>query len=342
MDPAPPPNARSEFLRSPHHVVLGAVTLGLGLASATVLGVLAGVTLYALGWIHLPDTGLFRGWLGRRRAEAQRAAEHAQLVAFIERRTKLLESLTESARRRYHELGQVCRDIEIASREGLTPGDPDADPRLRKLDELMWTFLKLLGIEDSLERFLETERKDDLPALVADAERSASSLAAEIAALKEKNGLEFEKRQRLRNSHADRLEVLRKRVERVEQARANLALVGAEQERLVQQVKLIRADAVATRNADALTARIDATVEHLDETNKWLSQMDEFKDLVGDMPQTERRISFEAGVPPVRAPGTVAARSARAEDVPPPLPAGDAEPVTKVRPFRRRTGERDL
>ena len=50
----------------------------------------------------------------------------------------------------------VCRDIESASADTpLTPDNPDDDPRLRKLDELMWTYLRLLGIEDSLKEFLE-------------------------------------------------------------------------------------------------------------------------------------------------------------------------------------------
>jgi hypothetical protein len=96
----------------------------------------------------------------------------------------------------------------------------------------------------------------------------------------------------------ERLEVLRKRQQRLEQAQENLALVVSEQERLDQQIKLIRADAVATKNAEALTARIDATVEHLDQTNKWLSELDEFKDLVADMPATERRVGYASSAPP--------------------------------------------
>src|SRR5205814_9982306 len=99
-------------------------------------------------------------------------------------------------------------------------------------------------------------------------------------------------------SRLERLEVLRKRQQRIDQAQENLALVVSEQDRLDQQIKLIRADAVATKNADALTARIDATVEHLDQTNKWLSELDEFKDLVPDMPTTEMRVGFDTTMPP--------------------------------------------
>ena len=78
----------------------------------------------------------------------------------------------------------------------------------------------------------------------------------------------------------------------------------------MEQIKLLRADAIAARNADTLTARIDATVEHLTETNKLFSEMDQFKDLVADdMPQTGERLGFSVGA------GTTAARDTN----PPPL-----------------------
>jgi hypothetical protein len=116
--------------------------------------------------------------------------------------------------------------------------------------------------------------------------------------------------------------VLRKRQQRSEQADANLQLVVSEQERLDQQIKLIRADAVATKNAETLTARIDATVEHLDQTNKWLSEMDEFKDLVGDMPNTEMRVGYQAAAsttqpttPPLIQPQTAKRQPARQRQV---------------------------
>jgi hypothetical protein len=91
--------------------------------------------------------------------------------------------------------------------------------------------------------------------------------------------------------------VLRKRLERSAQAQANLSLVVSEQERLDQQIRLIRADAIAVKNTEALTARIDATVEHLDQTNKWLAEMDDFQDLVGDLPPGEGRVGFEVRAP---------------------------------------------
>ncbi|MFO1497171.1 MAG: hypothetical protein U1G07_02025 [Verrucomicrobiota bacterium] len=292
-------NYHREFLRSPHHLWLGLLTLGSGFLLASPLPLIAGVTAYALGWIYLPDMGVFKRWVNQRGDSARRSAALLQVQEFLKRRESLLSALAASRRGRYLELAAVCRDIESATADSqLASQDAATDPRLRKLDELMWTYLRLLGIEESLERFLETERREDLPIVVQEAEGEANLLSQEIEALKAKGiSSALEAKQRLLASRLERLGVLRKRVERVTTATENLALVRSEQERLVEQIKLVRADAVAAKNADTLTARIDATVEHLDQTNKWISEMAEFKDLVGDMPATDYRIGY--GAPPV-------------------------------------------
>jgi hypothetical protein len=290
------PNYHREFLKSPQHAALGFLTLGAGFMSGMILPLIAGATLYTLGWIYLPDLPFFHRWVDRRYEGVKRAAEMQKVAEFVKRRETLLASLSMDRRARYSRLAQVCRDIENASADNLlASADPSTDPRLRKLDELMWTYLRLLGIEESLEQFMETERRENVPALLAEAEAEATRLAGEVEALKTKgNSALIETKQRYLSSRRERLDVLRKREQRREQAEANCALVVSEQERLDQQIKLIRADAVATKNAETLTARIDATVEHLDQTNKWISELDEFKDMVGDMPSTELRVGYAA------------------------------------------------
>ena len=293
-----PPSYHAEFLKSPHHGWWGLGTLGLGFLMASPLPLIVGVTAYVLGWIYMPDSPFFRKWVDGRRAEAKRQAVLKEVAAFVERRDGILGKLIPARRMRYEELAAVCQDIESAGSEaGTTESEPD--PRMRKLDELMWTYLRLLSIEESLERFIEIERRDNLPDVLTEAEQEIDRLTAEIDAMKAKGIKDLDGKERFRSSRIERLDVLRKRIERSRQAQENLALVVSEQERLDQQIKLIRADAVASKNTASLTARIDATVEHLDETNKWLSEMDEFKDLVGDIPQTELRVGFRStAVPP--------------------------------------------
>jgi hypothetical protein len=62
-----PPNYHREYLYSPHHVGFGLLTLGLGFLSATLLGLIAGATAYALSWVYVPDLPWFHRWVDRRR-----------------------------------------------------------------------------------------------------------------------------------------------------------------------------------------------------------------------------------------------------------------------------------
>src|SRR6476660_1991990 len=171
------PKYRAEFLKSPYHAALGLLTLGAGFMSGMLLPLIAGATLYTLGWIYLPDLPFFRRWVDRRHETAKREEELKKVGEFVQRRQTLVASLSPERRERYTALAQVCRDIETSSADNLmASADSSADPRLRKLDELMWTFLRLLGIEESLAQFLETERRENLPALLKAAEAEVAGL----------------------------------------------------------------------------------------------------------------------------------------------------------------------
>jgi chemotaxis protein histidine kinase CheA len=299
-----PTSYRGEFFKSPYHAALALVTLGGGfiLGSTFPLALVLGATAYVLGWIYLPDMPLFHRWVDKRGEAAENAAAQAQVAKFIQQRDALIASLTSASRSHYESLAAVCRDIEAASADTpLTPDNPDDDPRLRKLDELMWTFIRLLSIEDSLKEFLETERREDLPTIVKNAEAEVGQLSADFDDLKKKGAsvAVLDPKERLLDSKLERLDVLHKRQDRIGQAQSNLELVVSEEERLEQQVKLIRADAIASKNADTLSARIDATVEHLDQTNKWISEMSDFRDMVGEMPDSPKRIGYASTAPPV-------------------------------------------
>src|ERR1043166_8821105 len=176
----PSPSYHREFLASPQHAALGLLTLGLGFVSGAVLPLIAGATCYVLGWIYLPDLPFFRRWVDHRFDSARRAEEAQKVADFVKRRDALVASLAPTRRERYRRLVQVCRDIETASADNPMAADSTSDPRLRKLDELMWTYLRLLGIEESLEQFLETERREDVPGILKDAKKGAARLNAEV------------------------------------------------------------------------------------------------------------------------------------------------------------------
>ena len=279
-----PPNYRRLFWKSRDHLWLSLLTLGLGFASGEPLGLLVGVVLYALGHVFLPDSAYFRRRIDNQQSAADQAATAERSLAFESQRTRLLAALSAERPRRYQALVTVCQDITAASSENSSGElELSLDTRLRKLDELLWTYLRLLTIEQSLEVYLETERREQLPQAEEAAVREIAALEAELASAPASPSLET--RRKLLASRRERLEALRQRITRIAQARANLDLACSEQERLVEQAKLIRADAVANKNAEALGARIDLSIEHLAETNRWLSELSEFKDLTAQLPE---------------------------------------------------------
>jgi hypothetical protein len=259
--------------------------LGIGFATGEPLYFIIGAVAYVLGWVYVPDLGFFSSWVEKKRHAETAAAEAGELASFTARRDAALAELTQARRQRYAALSDVCREIDRAI------GAPD-DPRMRKIEELMWTFLRLLGAEQALDQFLECESRENVPAPASNAREGVERLKAEVAELKAAKSPALDARERLLASRTDLLETLEKRASRVEEARYNLELVVAEQERLDQQIKLLRADAVATRGTTALSARIDATVEQLEATNAWLRQMDQFRDVIAEPAMPAQRVGF--------------------------------------------------
>jgi hypothetical protein len=264
---------RKAFLASPHHATLGLVALGCA-ASGEPLMAIAGLVTYVLGWVYLPDMSFFARWRERKAAAAMETSRQAELGEFAMQRDGMLSQLNGGRPQRYAAFVKTCQQVAMGQ-----------DPRARKVEEMQWTYLRLLTIEQSLEVFLEGERRDAVPLVMREATEEVAALEGEIAQLKEQNAPTLAAKERLLESRKSRMEVLHQRSARIQEAQSHLELASAELDRLDEQIKLTRADAVAARNAGNISDRIDATFEHLAQTNRWLSDMDRFRDQLGDVPE---------------------------------------------------------
>jgi hypothetical protein len=179
-------------------------------------------------------------------------------------------------------------------------------------------------MQESLEQFLTVERSEQpVEEMIAESEQEVAAIAADLEQLKA-SGANTDSKERLLKSKQERLEVLRKRATRVHEAESNLEVVMAEQDRLAEQIKLIRADAIAMKNSDALSARISASVAQLNETSKWLSEMDQFKDLASEPPLPEKRVGYGPTAPP---PLPQSATRAQFQSAAEPEPAAPSQPT---------------
>lgn len=286
-------NYFKEFLHSKDNLILVGLTIGIGFMSGNVFGLILGLVGYGIGFMFLHDSKYFKSKINKKYQNEQTKIEQDKMSAFKERQNACYCSLSNSRKAKYNDLVSICKDIENAT---MTVGDSieGSEMRLRKIDELMWTYMKLLCISQSIEVFLEYERKEDIPVAVNEADIRIKTLVEEIEKLKTKGSSPLlDSKQKLFNSLSEQVSVLHKRIQRIEMAKVNVEVVQAEQDRLTQQIKLLRAEAMASKNAEALSSKIDNSVSTLEETNKWLSQMTEFQDFSDDIPVAEKRIGFK-------------------------------------------------
>ncbi len=255
------------FAKSPHHAWLGLLTLGAGLASLSGIGIVAGAAAYALGWIYLPDSRLFKNWLAKRK----QGDDGAKLRDFLYRRRQIYDALRAPARARYDRLAAEIGELQ----EDFT-----RDPRLNaeilrqrseRLSNLAWTYLRLLHTGEMLDRFIETEDPRELEGKIAGMKQELGAIAPG-----EKAGLA--------ESIRSRLESLEARLEKRLGAEESRALTASEQERIAELVKLFRADHLASRDAGALSHEIDGAAVQLDRTRDWLRGL-EFDTSPADIPE---------------------------------------------------------
>ena len=255
------------FAKSPLHAWLGLLTLGAGLATLSGIGAIAGVAVYALGWIYLPDSGFFQRWLAARK----QGDDGAKLRDFLYQRRQLYDALRTSTRERYERLA-----AEIGSLQDEFKRDPRLNgelvrQRCERLSNLAWTYLRLLHTGEMLDRFIESE--------------DPAELAQKIAAMEQElAGIAPGSKPGLAESMQSRLESLKSRLEKRQGAEESRALTASEQERIAELVKLFRADHLASRDAGALSHEIDGAAVQLDRTKDWLRDF-EFDSSPADIPE---------------------------------------------------------
>ena len=255
------------FAKSPHHAWLGLLTLGAGLASLSGIGIVAGAAVYALGWIYLPDSRLFKTWLAARK----QGDDSSKLRDFLYQRRRIYDALRASTRKRYDLLAGEIGELQEEFKRDPRLNAEIVRQRSERLSNLAWTYLRLLHTGEMLERFIETEDPAELTRKIAAMEKELSAIAPGS-----KPGLT--------ESIRSRLESLKSRLEKRQGAEESQALTLSEQERIAELVKLFRADHLASRDAGALSHEIDGAAVQLDRTKDWLRGL-EFDTSPADVPE---------------------------------------------------------
>ena len=245
------------FAKSPHHAWLGLLTLGVGVATVSPIGLVAGAAAYALGWIYLPDSRLFNTWLATRK----QGDEGAKLRQFLFQRRQIYDALRSSTRERYDRLAAEIENLQQEFHRDPRLNAEIVRQRSERLSNLAWTYLRLLHTGEMLDQFIESEDPAEL-------ERKIAAMEKELAAI------DAGSKASLAESLQSRLTSLKARLEKRRGAEESRELTASEQERIAELVKLFRADHLASRDAGALSHEIDGAAVQLDRTREWLSGLE--------------------------------------------------------------------
>lgn len=244
------------------------------------------VGLAAFGLLGLLNPGLwlvgagleaaYLVWLAhnqRFRAVVDGRALGAEQVAGLQTVESQLARLGRGARERYQQLADRCREI-LAHQAAGGAGEALAAQE-EGLNRLAWIFLRLLQALESIHRLTEG----------GDSERERLDVRARDLETRLAGGALADD---LRKSLTAQLDIIRQRQAKRHEASDKRAFVQAELTRIVEQVELIREQAMLSTDPRAVSARIDEVAAGLGGTSDWIRDqqrlVSEVEDIAGTPP----------------------------------------------------------
>ena len=226
----------------------------------------------------------------QRLVQGERLLEQAQSHdAHVER---AFQRLGHSAQMRYRTLVDKCRQI-LGLAEPQGGSEVLQGLRTGNLNELLWLFMRLLTSRELIQSTRARANRDQLQ--------------EDIASLRERTKAAEAGSPLVRSLQAT-LAIQEKRLENLDSAGLNLAVVDAELERIEQQVRLLREESAISGGPEMLSARLDAVSSTLTETSRWMDQhsdlfssLDADEEMSATLPTLPRAPASE-GPPPVPPP----------------------------------------
>lgn len=274
------PNYYKEFATSKTHAALG-VGIAAAFAVANPLFLMCAAAGYILGWVYLPTSKIFKAQVQSKLDRTEKAIQSKDLENFQLKRNSLLARLAEENRSRYDHLTRTC--AEVARN---TPGNALVNG---KLQELLWAYLKMLLMRQGIQTYLSETDEQEIGRNLADVETELKTLTTD--------------QQRLRSSRESLRDTLSQHQKSIADAKENLLVLDSELTRLEHEIQLLRADAIANRNSDVLSAKVNASVESLQESKSILQTMSNVEELSLDIPAQAANLDFETmepSPPPLR------------------------------------------
>jgi hypothetical protein len=260
-----------------YNIIALAGAAAFAVVSGSALPVLLAAGLELIYLSTVPRMARFRRLVrSRGSAEEQHRRE--------ETRRLLLEQLPPEARRHYHSLVQ----LSVAARRNYSRLSSTSQVVVaqmeQKLEELLQAYLRLLNAADEHDQYLRRTGSEAIRQEITSLERR---LAAEPG--------------RVQDINRKRIEILGKRLERVEKIRENRQVIAAQCAAIEDMLGLIRDQSVTLRDPQELSERLEHLVRDVDHTEETVRQVEAIFQLAADEAEDATvPLSAPSPVPPSR------------------------------------------
>jgi len=181
-----------------------------------------------------------------------------------QRRDNLIIKLDTLSQSRYQALNEQCLTLQKQElRDGMSEGLHEYG-----LNQLLWTFLQLLASRDKISWMLRNTSPEKIQNEISILEKNITNEKADTP---------------LYASHMSTLEITRKRLDNLDRAKSDLAIIDAELQRIEQRFALFREESALSTSPSAVTARLDGVMQSLQETSSWLN---DHRELLSDSVDT--------------------------------------------------------
>lgn len=189
-----------------------------------------------------------------------------------DRLLKLLGQLPVEEKRRFFTLKEKCAaTIEFYSSQASLDSSV-IESHSMSLNKLLWIFLQLLSAKQNLSKLIDSSYSKN---------RQVTLLENEVEKIdQDLNRKELSSG--IRKSLESKKDILKQRIQTLNDAQGKLEFIVAETGRIEEQVNLIREQALVNRDSSDITNKIDVVSSSLGDTAEWIKQQKSFFDTIED------------------------------------------------------------
>jgi hypothetical protein len=190
----------------------------------------------------------------------------------VELRNRLWPYIDETYRARYLQLEQKANRLDDEDVSALRKRDPYYQQNLHKIAILLGSFLRIAVAVTRYNTYLRDINAEEIKANITRLEEEAKTADQRIQEVKTKN-----------------IEILTKRIEKLEKAKANSGYLQAQMDTIEDTMSLTIDQAITLTDPKGMGVQIDNLLANLQETELITSEMESFDELEAGLTGGEQR-----------------------------------------------------